>query len=250
MPIRIIVNASLAVVMAGVCVQGASAAPSAFIAKAIADPMRPAEDRKLDADRKPAAVLAFARVKPGQTVAEYLPGGGYYTRLLSDVVGPSGKVYALETTTWGQENIDATKKVLTESGRANVALDLAPLGGFTLPTTVDVFWTTDNYHDLHVPKYASVDMTAFNKHVFASLKSGGVYLIIDHAAARGTAATLSPTLHRIDEATVIAEVTAAGFTLARQSEILRHPGDDHSRTVFDPAIHFKTDQFVLMFRKP
>src|SRR5579863_4526275 len=131
------------------------------IASAVADPSRPENFRKLDADRKPAQVMEFAGVKRGETIAEYLPGGGYYTRLLSDIVGPTGKVYALETTTWGKENVDSTKKVLGEPGHGNVTLDLAPLGDFHLNQKVDLFWTSLNYHDLHIPKYAKVDMAAF-----------------------------------------------------------------------------------------
>ena len=228
----------------------ASSAVPDYIISAVADPSRPEEDRKLDADRKPAAVLAYARIRPGEIIGEYLPGGGYYTRLLSDVVGPKGKVYALETTTWGDKNVDATKVVLAEPRHANVILDLAPLGGFHLAEKVDLFWTTLNYHDLHVPKYANVDMTAFNKLVFDSLKPGGIYFIVDHAAASGTGATLSPTLHRIEEATVIQEVTAAGFKLVGKSDILHNSADDHSKVVFDPTIRMKTDQFILTFRKP
>jgi predicted methyltransferase len=220
------------------------------IAKALADPTRPKDDRDLDARRKPVEVLAYAGIRPGEIVGEYLPGGGYYTRLLSDIVGPTGKVYALETTTWGQKNIDATKQVLSDRGRSNVVLDLAALGTFHAPEKFDIFWTTNNYHDLHVPKYANVDMVAFNKLVFDSLKPGGIYFIVDHAAAPGTGATLSPTLHRIDETTVINEVTAAGFWLVGESDILRNPADDHTEIVFDPSIRFKTDQFILKFRKP
>ena len=119
---------------------------------------------------------------------------------------------------------------------------------FDLPAKVDVFWITDNYHDLHVPKYANVDMAAFNKHVFDSLKPGGLYFIIDHAAAPGTGATASPTLHRIDKQTVIAEVTAAGFVPAGESTVLSDPSDDHTKKVFD--LHWHTDQFILKFRKP
>jgi predicted methyltransferase len=221
-----------------------------YIGTATADRTRPADDTKLDALRKPAEVLAFAGVKPGEVIGEYLPGGGYYTRLLSDIVGSSGHVYALETTTWGNDNINATKAVLKEPGRGNVSLDLAPLGDFHLTGQVDLFWITDNYHDLHIPKYANVDMAAFNKHVFDSLKPGGYYLILDHAAASGTAATLSPKLHRIDKATVIAEVTAAGFKLVDESDVLANPADDHSKVVFDPSIRWKTDQFILKFQKP
>ncbi|MDB5691582.1 MAG: methyltransferase [Alphaproteobacteria bacterium] len=236
----------------------AAAAPSTaqsikvpdYVASAVADPSRPEADRKLDADRKPAQLLAFARVKPGQEVGEYLPGGGYYTRLLSQIVGPRGKVYALETTSWGKENIANTEAVLKEPGRTNVVLDLSALGSFRLPEKVDIFWTTINYHDLHVPKYGNVDMEAFNRAVFNSLKRGGTYLIVDHAAAPGTGATLSPRLHRIDRATVIEEVKVAGFVLADESDLLRNPADDHSKPVFDPSIRTKTDQFVLRFRKP
>ncbi len=235
--------------VAGTAAAASAAAPDS-IAKAVADPLRPAADRKLDADRKPAEVLAYAGVKPGETVGEYLPGGGYYTRLLSDIVGPTGKVYALETTTWGKDNIAATKAVLSEPGRGNVVLDLAPLGDFHLAQKVDLFWTTANYHDLHVPKYAHVDMLAFNKHVFDSLKPGGVYFIEDHAAAAGTGATLSPTLHRIEKATVIQEVTAAGFKFAGESTLLANPADDHTKVVFDPSIRWKTDQFILKFVRP
>lgn len=228
----------------------ASAAVPDFIAMAVADPSRPADDRKLDADRKPAEILAFAGVRPGETVAEYLPGGGYYTRMLSDIVGPGGKVHMLETTTWGADNINAAQAVLREPGRANVTLDLAPLGRFQLDEPVDLFWTTLNYHDLHIPKYAKIDMAAFNKHVFDSLKPGGEYFIVDHAAPDGTGASLSPKLHRIEKATVIREVTAAGFRLAGESNILHNPADDRRKIVFDPQIRWHTDRFVLKFVKP
>jgi predicted methyltransferase len=230
--------------------QASAASIPDYIAKAVADPTRPADDRKLDADRKPAEILTYANVRPGETVAEYLPGGGYYTRLLSDIVGPNGKIYALETTTWGKENSDSTKKAIDSLTIKNASLDLAPLGDFHLAAPVDLFWTSNNYHDLHIPKYATVDMLAFDKHVYESLKPGGVFLIIDHAAAPGTGATTSPKLHRIEKALVVKEVTAAGFKFAGESTILENPADDHSKPIFDPSIRWKTDQFILTFRKP
>jgi predicted methyltransferase len=218
----------------------------AYDAKAVADGGRPADDKAQDEVRKPGEVLAFSGVKPGQHVAEFLPGGGYYTRMLSDVVGPNGKVYALETSRWGQQNIDATKKAI--DGHANVSLDVSPFGAFNLPEKVDVFWTTLNYHDLHVAKYGVVDMAAFNKHVYDSLKPGGVYFITDHDSAAGAGDTKVADLHRIEKATVVKEVTAAGFRLEGESDVLRRATDDHSKPVFD--LKLKTDQFVLKFRKP
>ena len=248
--VPVAVSVAMAVLLAAMAPAAGTPAVSEEIARAISDPSRPEADRKLDADRKPAAVLALAGIRQGQIIGEYLPGGGYYTRLLSDIVGPKGKVYALETTTWGKDNVEATEAVLKEPGRGNVVLDLAPLGTFHLAEKVDLFWTTLNYHDLHIPKYAKVDMMAFNKRVFDSLKPGGLYLIGDHAAARSTDVTSSPQLHRIDEATVIQEVTAAGFTQVDKSDALRNPADDHTKPVFDPAIRMKTDQFILVFRRP
>ena len=246
-PVSLVLCAALAVSLAA----GAAAkAPPAYIEKAVADPSRPADDRKADAARKPDLVMAFAGVHPGETIGEYLPGGGYYTRMLSDVAGPSGKVYALETTTWGQENVDDAKKVAAEPGRGNITLDLSPLGTFHAPGKVDLFWTTLNYHDLHVPKYANVDMAAFNKLVFDALKPGGIYFIEDHAAAAGKGISDAPKLHRIEKSAVIAEVEAAGFKLVGESDLLKNPDDDHTKAIFDPAIRGKTDQFLLKFRKP
>jgi len=226
------------------------ASPSASIAKAVADTTRPKADREADAHRMPAATLAFSGVKEGDVVGEFLPGGGYYTRLLSDVVGPKGKVYALETTRWGEDNIKATKAVLSEKGRENVRFDASAFGEFNLPEPVDIFWTTLNYHDLHIAKYGAVDMAKFNKHVFDSLKPGGAYLIVDHVANPGTTDADIAKLHRIDKAVLIKEVETAGFKLAGESNALHRPADDHTKPVFDESIRGKTDQMMLKFKKP
>jgi predicted methyltransferase len=242
-------GAAVAAAMLLLGAQAIAAAPRSAIDKAVADPARPKADRDADARRKPAETLAFSGVKPGDKVGEFLPGGGYYTRLLSDVVGPRGTVYALETTRWGKENVDATKAVLSEPGRSNVRFDASPFGEFNLADKVDVFWTTLNYHDLHIAKYGAVDMAKFNRHVHDVLKPGGVYVIVDHAANPGTADAAIANLHRIDKAVVIKEVTAAGFTLADESDALHRPADDHTKTVFDKAVQGHTDQFMLKFRR-
>jgi predicted methyltransferase len=113
---------------------------------------------------------------------------------------------------------------------------------------VDVVFTAQNYHDVHnVP---NIDLAAFNKSVFDALKPGGVYVVLDHAAAAGSGGRDTSTLHRIDPETVKSEVLAAGFVLAGQSKVLENAQDAHTVPVFDPSIRGKTDQFILKFRKP
>ncbi len=224
-------------------------AQAAAIAAAIADPARPKDDRADDPARDPAATLAFAGVRPGMVVGELFPGGGYFTRLISDVVGPKGKVLGLENAGWG-ESVEADRKLLAESGRGNVSLDVEPFGQFRLAQKVDLFWITQNYHDLHIAKYGAVDMADFNRRVFAALKPGGVYMIIDHQGASGLTDAEIARLHRIDKARVIAEVTAAGFRLAGEGRFLSRADDDHGKSIFDPGMHGHTDQYALKFVRP
>jgi len=226
----------------------------AYISAAVADSARPEEDRQRDADRKPAQTLAFAGIKPGQQVMELIPSRGYFTRLLSQAVGPKGHVYAISPPRRPNAPADApdpgaaTKTLAADPHYSNVSAEVVPIGPVSAPAPVDVVWTSLNYHDFHnVP---NLDLAAFNKSIFDALKPGGVYIVIDHAAAAGSGTRDTNTLHRIDPATVKSEVQAAGFQLAGESDVLHHAQDDHTAKVFDPAIRGKTDQFILKFRKP
>jgi predicted methyltransferase len=140
-----------------------------YDAKAVADTSRPKADTDRDALRLPGETLAFAGVKPGMSVVEFFPGGGYFTRMLSDVVGPEGHVYGVENAKWDDGSIE--KAV---AGLSNVTIQVDKFGDFSVPAKVDVVWITQNYHDLHIAKYGPVDMAAFNRHVFDALKPGGV----------------------------------------------------------------------------
>jgi predicted methyltransferase len=228
----------------------AALAADATITAAVADSSRPAADTARDADRKPADVLAFAGVKPGQAVGELIPGGGYYTRLLAKVVGPNGKVYAL----W-PEGLAKLRPQLVEGSKAigpNVVVIAYPEGSLNLPEKVDVIWTSENYHDFHnaPPGAPPADIAAFNKSVFDALKPGGAFLIEDHAAAAGAGPGVTSTLHRIDPAQVKAEVEAAGFKLEASSDILANPADPHDKGVFDASIRGHTDKMLFRFSKP
>jgi predicted methyltransferase len=110
-------------------------------------------------------------------------------------------------------------------------------------------WTSDNYHDIY-GFFGADHAAAADAAIFSALKPGGVFIVIDHAALPGASATAPTTLHRIDPATVKAQVEAAGFKLEAESPILANPADPHTQKVFDPAIRGRTDQFVFKFRKP
>jgi predicted methyltransferase len=219
----------------------------AYVSGAVADQSRPKDDVDTDVLRDPADTLAYSGVRPGMKVGELFPGGGYYSRMLADIVGPNGKVYGLENAGWK----DAVKDdEAIHAQHANFVLDSEPFGQFKLPEKINIFWITQNYHDLHIAKYGVVDMADFNHRVFEALKPGGVYFILDHQANPGTTDAQIAVLHRIEKATVIREVTAAGFRLAGEGKFLERAGDDHTKTVFDPAIRGHTDQYALKFVKP
>lgn len=230
----------------------AGAAPA--IAAAVNDPTRPATDTARDANRKPAETLMFAGVRPGEVVADYAAGSGYFTRLFADVVGPQGHVYSVvpselfvypnivkgigEIQTWAAHHPNTT------------VIMAAALPATRYPQKLDLFFIAQNYHDLHDSFMGPVDMTAFNAAVYAALKPGGTYLVLDHVAAQGAPADVTDTLHRIEPSTVRHEVEAAGFRFEGESEVLANPADPHTAGVFDKSIRGRTDQFIYRFRKP
>lgn len=224
------------------------------IAAAVADPARPQADRDRDADRKPAETVAFAGLKPGQKIADLLPGGGYFTRIFSGVVGPKGQVFAVATPKRPDAPPDrpepsaAVKAIAADPHYSNVNVSVVKLVELKLPEKLDMVWTSQNYHDVHNVK--DIDVNAFNKAIFDSLKSGGIYIVIDHAAEKGSGFSATSTLHRSDPDAVKTEVEAAGFKFVGSSDVIANPSDDHKVAVFEQGLHDKTDRYVLKFRKP
>src|SRR3954463_4627779 len=164
-----------------------AAAPSklgGLIARAVADPARPADQRAADALRKPADTLAFSGVRPGMTVGEFYPGGGYFTMMLNDVVGPRGHVYGIENAGW-KGAVQANQDLLASGKWKNVSIDAAPFGTVSFPKPLDLAWVTQNYHDLKIAEYGKVDTLAFDRAVYKALKPGGIYFILDHQGPAG-----------------------------------------------------------------
>jgi predicted methyltransferase len=229
----------------------ALAAPnlSSVIASAVADPSRPTSSTAADADRKPAETLLFSGIRPGMVVGEFYPSGGYFTRMLSDVVGPEGHVYGIENQGW-KGNLQSDEAILKDLKWKNVSFQNRPFGTVDFPARLDLAWVSQNYHDLKVPKFGGVDTLKFDREVYAGLKPGGIFFVLDHQGPPGLTDADIPKLHRIDRAEVIREVTAAGFKLAAEGNFLRRPDDKHTLPIFDETIKGHTDQFALKFVKP
>lgn len=214
------------------------------LAAAVADKDRPEADRARDADRKPAEVISLTGLHRGAKVAEILPGGGYFTRIFSRLVGPEGVVYAWVPAATGGRDFAAPMRELAAQGYPNIKV--ASFDPSTpLPEQVDLVWTSLNYHDMR--NRPGADLTPTNKMVFDALKSGGLYVVIDHRARGGEADPA--TLHRVDPELVKKDVTSVGFQLVHESDVLKNPADDLTRPVRDVP-RGKTDQFFLLFQKP
>jgi predicted methyltransferase len=224
----------------------------AYVKAAVADPAR-GVDATIDARRKVGELVAFSEAKPGDEVLELVPGSGYFTRVFSKVVGPGGHVYGVWPTQYEREAQSDVKKLRAlalQPGYGNVQVLVQPANALKAPRPVDVVFTSQNYHDYNDKFMQPTSVELLNRQVYAALKPGGTWIIIDHAAEAGSGMRDTDTLHRIDPAIVRKQVEAAGFVYAGESRVLRNPKDGHRVKVFDPSIRRYTDQFAYKFRKP
>ncbi len=201
-------------------------------------------------------LIQFTKVDAGSTVIDVYPGDGDWTRLFSDVVGLEGRVYGFvpaEVAHFKNDPVGRMQTLAKEPGRENVKAVSADLVAILEATQqADVVWLHLFYHDLHTELMQSRGATAaqFNRAVYDLLKPGGFYVIVDHAAALGAGTSEAQSLHRIEPASVRAEVEAAGFVLDAESTMLTNKEDSHSIKVFDPSIKGETDRFAYRFVKP
>lgn len=233
-----------------------TAAPAevSIYAAAVANAQRPDADRQRDAGRKPAEVLEFLGIEPGMTVLDMFSGGGYYTELLSYTVGDSGRVIAQSNEAYLQFVGDEFDMRYLGGRLANTEVLMAENNELALePDSLDAIMLVLSFHDLYNADpengWPAIDIDTLLAEFRSGLKADGIIGIVDHHAAAGSPSETGGTTHRIDPAIVIETMSAAGFVLDGQSDILRNPDDDYDKIVFDAELRGKTDRFVMRFVK-
>jgi len=232
----------------------APAADPSLYEAAVAAAERPAADRERDANRKPADVLEFAGIEPGMTVLDLFSGGGYYSELLSYVVGPDGHVLAHSNEAYKRFVGDEFDRRFGNDRLPNVEILMAENNELSLDAgSIDAIMLVLSFHDLYYADaengWPKIDVDAFLAELHKGLRPGGTITVIDHAAPAGAPSDTGGTVHRIDPAIVVARMTAAGFVLDARSDLLRNPDDDYEKVVFDPAVRGRTDRFAMRFHK-
>jgi len=208
----------------------------------VASPIRSDDDRRMDASRHPTEFLAFAQVTPGMQVLDVSAGAGYTSQLLALAVGPTGMVWAQSP----RPGATLTKR-LADHPQANLIVVARPFDD-PVPENapkLDLITLVLNYHDI---TYLPVDRAKMNARLFAALKPGGRFVVIDHSGRKGTGVSEGKTLHRIEESVVLDEVRAAGFVLDTEGDFLRNPADTRDEPSGTPKV--PTDKFALRFVRP
>ncbi|MBL8630101.1 MAG: class I SAM-dependent methyltransferase [Rhodospirillaceae bacterium] len=219
-----------------------------YIRVAIASPNRMGADLRRDPNRKPAEVMTFLGIKPGDRVAELMAGTGYHAGLLCEIVGTDGKVYAHNTPgSVARRNGNPLRTRVDKCDLTNMELMVCPCDQVSFPEALDAVLFCTTYHDT---VWTGVDRTAMNGALFNALKPGGVLAVIDHNAKAGAGLTHAKTYHRVEKDAIIADVTAAGFVFEGENTALENPADTLEIDVHDDAIGGNTSRFILKFRKP
>ena len=227
---------------------------AAAYAPMLADPARPAADKNDDAARKPAEVLAFAQIRPGDTILEMEAGRGWYSDILSSAVGPTGKLIVQYPPQFNYG--DAAFKARTDAGRLkNATITVTPFDKLqAADNSVDkVLWILGPHEVYFTPRNAQAGVLGDPQKTYAEivrvLKPGGEFIAMDHAADAGAPNSIAQTTHRVDPATVLAAAKAAGLQYIEKSDVLANPSDDRTKMVFDATVRRHTDQFLFRFRK-
>jgi predicted methyltransferase len=207
---------------------------------------RTEEQKARDAARKPAEILTIAGLQEGDHIADISSFGQYFTAIMAEAVGSNGRIDMYDMPYMEEFGAVEGGNAFAAS-HANSTYTVVDYNEIELGTDLDAVYIVLYYHDL---RPLMVDTAAFNAKVLAALKPGGKYLIVDHKAEDGSGWRDAGTIHRIGKEVILEEVSAAGFELVTDSDVLANPEDDRTAMVFSPGTRGSTDQVVYVFQKP
>lgn len=217
--------AAVAIVAPAIASQAAKPAPA--IEKAVKDERRSPANRARDAYRHPAETLAFFDVRPGQTVVEFYPGGGWYTEILAPALKGNGRYIAMPGSS--EKAVTGTRAMLDKNKDWFGETAIAPFDAkapFTFPAgTADRVLTFRNVHNLIMAGDA-VAAKAFAD-FYAALKPGGILGVEDHRLPEDKDAAAEQKSGYVKRSTILRLATAAGFKLAGESKVNANPKDTH-----------------------
>jgi predicted methyltransferase len=216
---------------------------------------RTADDQKRDTLDHPAQILRLARIKPGMRVADFMAGDGYYSELLSHVVGPKGHVLLINNPSFDRWANNAWQGRIAHNRLPNVEHQTIDVNHMELADgSLDAIFLVKVYHDLYwvdadKKNWPTVDTPAVLDKLVKTLKPRGTLVLVDHSSQPGAGTTAASSLHRIDEAYALHDFESRGLKLVAKSDALRMPDDPRTQVSYKEPILGKTDRFVLVFRK-
>jgi predicted methyltransferase len=243
--------------------QALAAVDEADVRAAMSEPGRLPTDIERDGRSKPEAVIPLLNLEAGDTVIDIFAGGGYYSELLARVVGSDGEAILHNSMGFEAWGINGLNDRFADD-RAPTNINRHTRNGVNLmltDETVDAALIVMAIHDLYViPKRYNgetyvragnpANSSYFLDQVFAALKPGSRFVVVDHQGNPESDLESITDLHRLDESFIRAQIESHGFVFVESSDALRNPADDHDRIVFDEDLQGRTDRFVLAFEKP